>query len=452
MSDPTIFSNFIPTSLNVIRCDNDNDNYKMCIVAMKSGEKICFQGSLLVATIYGDALIMGYRLKSAKSKFLENNFNNFEGEKEMDILFHPVFSPKTHSLLVIDIKASNGIKHCINEMLKKNNEHNILRNGYDTILVFRDIVSWCGIKHLGIVAPIYSDIFIPDDDKYKSNIEKQDFFQIPGFYPIFEMINEEGVTSFKILDSWKHAADEMETGLIKCPKVAYLETDIGQSEFTPEGILSLNIIESPILGVPLIINTHGWVKGMGLDICYEVIKFSKPTHIFQFHSVDQEIHNLPAFPTDLISSLKMTNESTALKIIKLEFFDNSTISNKRYTSSDYRTLNMVFYFHGNYNNGTQDDGNDEWWQFRKPLVRHLPWCLNWKRCLTKGVMLMSEEVPYSQLLYALNGSRSSKGVMVSFGVCGIPWNKLPYMSVEAGEGVGSTARNNRRYLKRRQYS
>ncbi|CAJ0769576.1 12808_t:CDS:2, partial [Entrophospora sp. SA101] len=226
MSDPTIFSNFIPTSLNVIRCDNDNDNYKMC--------------SLLVATIYGDALIMGYRLKSAKSKFLENNFNNFEGEKEMDILFHPVFSPKTHSLLVIDIKASNGIKHCINEMLKKNNEHNILRNGYDTILVFRDIVSWCGIKHLGIVAPIYSDIFIPDDDKYKSNIEKQDFFQIPGFYP--------GVTSFKILDSWKHAADEMETGLIKCPKVAYLETDIGQSEFTPEGILSLNIIESPILG------------------------------------------------------------------------------------------------------------------------------------------------------------------------------------------------------------
>nr|CAG8480885.1 15729_t:CDS:2 [Entrophospora candida] len=512
MSDPTIFSNFIPTSLNVIRCDNDNDNYKMCIVAMKSGEKICFQGSLLVATIYGDALIMGYRLKSAKSKFLESNFNNFEGEKEMDLLFHPVFSPKTHSLLVIDIKASNGIKHCINEMLKKNNEHNILRNGYDTILVFRDIVSWCGIKHLGIVAPIYSDIFIPDDDKYKSNIEKQDFFQIPGFYP--------GVTSFKILDSWKHAADEMETDLIKCPKVAYLETDIGQSEFTPEGILSLNIIESPIL----------------------------------------EIHNLPAFPTDLISSLKMTNESTALKIIKLEFFDNSTISNKRYTSSDYRTLNMVFYFHGNYNNGTQDDGNGEWWQFRKPLVRHLPWCLDWKRCLTKGVTLMSEEVPYSQLLYALNGSlvaligdnnsdhyyfqedeglfdddnedsmiienqeehghkkkiippkynlkrstlpsptehqclglaiirsidptnhtfhiltplpptilfktnaimkgnlelpiwsRSSKGVMVSFGVCGIPWNKLPYMSVEAGEGVGSTARNNRRYLKRRQYS
>ncbi|CAJ0827395.1 1205_t:CDS:2, partial [Entrophospora sp. SA101] len=395
-------------------------------------------------------------------------------------------------------------------------------NGYDTILVFRDIVSWCGIKHLGIVAPIYSDIFIPDDDKYKSNIEKQDFFQIPGFYP--------GVTSFKILDSWKHAADEMETGLIKCPKVAYLETDIGQSEFTPEGILSLNIIESPIL----------------------------------------EIHNLPAFPTDLISSLKMTNESTALKIIKLEFFDNSTISNKRYTSSDYRTLNMVFYFHGNYNNGTQDDGNDEWWQFRKPLVRHLPWCLNWKRCLTKGVMLMSEEIPPKYNLkrstlpsptehqclglaiirsidptnhtfhiltplpptilfktnaimkgnlelpiclwkvaaippkYNLKRSTlpsptehqclglaiirsidptnhtfhiltplpptilfktnaimkgnlelpiwSSKGVMVSFGVCGIPWNKLPYMSVEAGEGVGSTARNNRRYLKRRQYS
>ena len=31
-------------------------------------------------------------------------------------------------------------------------------------------------------------------------------------------------------------------------KIAFLETDIGQTEFTPNGLLSLNIITDPLLG------------------------------------------------------------------------------------------------------------------------------------------------------------------------------------------------------------
>jgi polynucleotide 5'-hydroxyl-kinase GRC3/NOL9 len=90
------------------------------------------------------------------------------------------------------------------------------------------------------------------------------------------------------------------------PAVAYLETDIGQSEFTPPGFVSLVIVSSPLFGppfthlthptyayfvgevtpksaislylhsvfkayedylehfgteLPLVVNTHGWVKG-----------------------------------------------------------------------------------------------------------------------------------------------------------------------------------------------
>eukprot|EP00833_Pecoramyces_ruminatium_P006163 jgi/Orpsp1_1/1180195/evm.model.c7180000072476.2 len=32
-----------------------------------------------------------------------------------------------------------------------------------------------------------------------------------------------------------------------CNEVAYLECDIGQSEFTPSGMVSLNVISSPLL-------------------------------------------------------------------------------------------------------------------------------------------------------------------------------------------------------------
>ena len=39
-------------------------------------------------------------------------------------------------------------------------------------------------------------------------------------------------------------------------KVAFLECDIGQSEFTPGGMVALNIIDAPFFGMwSLIVNT-----------------------------------------------------------------------------------------------------------------------------------------------------------------------------------------------------
>lgn len=32
-------------------------------------------------------------------------------------------------------------------------------------------------------------------------------------------------------------------------RVAYLECDVGQSEFTPAGVVALNIVDKPILGM-----------------------------------------------------------------------------------------------------------------------------------------------------------------------------------------------------------
>ncbi|KAM9299298.1 polynucleotide 5'-hydroxyl-kinase NOL9 [Gastrophryne carolinensis] len=106
------------------------------------------------------------------------------------------------------------------------------------------------------------------------------------------------------------------------PCVGYLECDLGQSEFTPPGCISLMNVTKPVLGPPfthqrdvhkmvffgettceqeierflesvkyviacyrreqpLIINTMGWVKGFGLLLLIDLIHLLSPSHIVQ---------------------------------------------------------------------------------------------------------------------------------------------------------------------------
>lgn len=112
--------------------------------------------------------------------------------------------------------------------------------------------------------------------------------------------------------------------LTRHDSVAFLECDIGQSEFTPPGLVSLNVVHEPLLGsphthqrvpvcsfflgantssahpelycksilhcfrhyrrymgssnpvVPLVINTQGWITGLGLDLLLRCIKDIQP--------------------------------------------------------------------------------------------------------------------------------------------------------------------------------
>lgn len=112
--------------------------------------------------------------------------------------------------------------------------------------------------------------------------------------------------------------------------VAFLDTDLGQSELTPPGMVSLHALVSPLLGpgfthmrtplraffcggtnpgndplyymqavksllrlyerkwgqgsanhVPLVINTDGWIKSMGHDLLCGVIEGANPDHVVQ---------------------------------------------------------------------------------------------------------------------------------------------------------------------------
>ncbi|KAM7264313.1 hypothetical protein ACFE04_001996 [Oxalis oulophora] len=131
-------------------------------------------------------------------------------------------------------------------------------------------------------------------------------------------------------------------------KVAYLDTDVGQPEFTAPGFLSLTIVDKPtpdfaipylktpercfffgdvsskrdpsaytkyiyalfnhykakynILNksenavnakLPLVVNTPGWVKGIGYDMLVDILRFIAPTHVVKM-KLPTESKNLPA--------------------------------------------------------------------------------------------------------------------------------------------------------------
>ncbi|KAI7794149.1 polynucleotide 5'-hydroxyl-kinase NOL9 [Triplophysa rosa] len=109
--------------------------------------------------------------------------------------------------------------------------------------------------------------------------------------------------------------------------VEYLECDLGQTEFTPAGCLSLNTVTEPLLGPPfthlrdpdhmvyygqaecqtdidryleslkslwrhcsgespVVINTMGWIKGHGLKILIDLIRLLSVTHVVQLTCKD----------------------------------------------------------------------------------------------------------------------------------------------------------------------
>ncbi|KAG8379053.1 hypothetical protein BUALT_Bualt07G0048300 [Buddleja alternifolia] len=131
-------------------------------------------------------------------------------------------------------------------------------------------------------------------------------------------------------------------------KVAYLDTDVGQTEFTLPGLLSLTVIDKitpdltiPCLktpercfffgdisskrdpttylayisalydhylkeyrsnsktenqdstAMPLVINTPGWVKGIGYEILVNMLNYMSPTHVLKIR-ISAEKKNLPA--------------------------------------------------------------------------------------------------------------------------------------------------------------
>ncbi|KAL7423073.1 Polynucleotide 5'-hydroxyl-kinase grc3 [Cryptotrichosporon argae] len=187
-------------------------------------------------------------------------------------------------------------------------------------------------------------------------------------------------------------------------RVAWLECDLGQGEFGPGGSVGLWILDRAVLGppfthprlperavylgelspqscpdaylsalrtlhdhymyaietsgggggVPLVVNTQGWVKGLGDDLLRAIEGFVCPTHVFQFplhdtSGADDEPaaggggwSTSPVYPT-----LDLPPSPSPAHVLMLEPAPASPLL-ARYTPADLRVLGMLSYFHARF--------------------------------------------------------------------------------------------------------
>lgn len=234
-------------------------------------------------------------------------------------------------------------------------------------------------------------------------------------------------------------------------RVAFLETDLGQSEFTSSCTVALHILDAPILGppfthqhlkpvrshyigstvardnpryflecvteliniwrtefaqvttdtstedlIPLVINTCGWIKGMGLDLLISVIHEAKPTDICALYKENKDKNAV----TDHLNELFGTAEHPPVMHNIPSVSTTGTFASN-YTAIELRALATVSYFHQNLEH--YGSLGKAWWDFQSRMTERVPWKVDWREGID-GIWVLYEDVPLSQLLYTLNGS------------------------------------------------
>ncbi|KDE04810.1 hypothetical protein MVLG_04774 [Microbotryum lychnidis-dioicae p1A1 Lamole] len=145
--------------------------------------------------------------------------------------------------------------------------------------------------------------------------------------------------------------------------------------------------------IPLLINTHGWKKGLGADLLSKLKMNVQPTHIFAFDH-DQE----DDFPTSM-------GTKGGPIVHRMKAAPPSPLDSK-WSSFDLRILQLVSYFNAVFLTSTSDSSGSTFvasWDCLEPLVRRRPIVLDWTTSLS-NVIILDSEIDYDQALYALNGS------------------------------------------------
>ncbi|EJD00777.1 uncharacterized protein FOMMEDRAFT_110095 [Fomitiporia mediterranea MF3/22] len=190
-------------------------------------------------------------------------------------------------------------------------------------------------------------------------------------------------------------------------RVAFLECDVGQTEFTPPGLVSLHVIDGPVFGppfthpalpyashyigattprnnpehylsavsalvetyklevqypapedelyetdeddrknadvIPLVVNTMGWTKGLGTDLARRVEELVAPTHMVFVGSLTSNMNELSMRST-ISTGSEYDRSGSGPRTFEVEAISLDAQS-ARYSAADWRTLSLMSYFH-----------------------------------------------------------------------------------------------------------
>ncbi|CAH1266211.1 NOL9 [Branchiostoma lanceolatum] len=306
------------------------------ILVIEHCQEVCFHGKALVSCLHGSVFIYGCTLHP--------------GQKPL-----PVYAPRTHSALFItplpqdeeQVVVSEHVKQLLGEDIKE-----------DTVVVLLQKLKCPMVDYVTSVKE-YANVFYWENkskDKVVERVmslEDSKHLESIGFHVVDDpssprLFTPEPVRSAlsDVMEQVEHAVTKGTTApvillcggknsgkstlarflinlmLSSCEGVYHLECDIGQTEFTPSGFVSLTHVNTPTVGppfthqktpdrccyyghlspgddpdryvrtvkyvhqgyrgdAPLIVNTMGWTQGMGLHLLMDTIHLVHPSHILQ---------------------------------------------------------------------------------------------------------------------------------------------------------------------------
>lgn len=319
-------------------CAVRDDKKNHAVVVMQKDQTLCFRGKCFLTCLYGRVEVKGFTIE--------------EGQQP-----YPLFSPASHCPLTVramdtenthteePAQLSDILKDYLPSGSRKKLIGKIIRNS--SIILLEPMEST--LTRFLSSFPDLSELFSPPVNELVSAVLDTPLNGL-GIVPLSS--NIDGIKSSQsltdalntLIDACKVDMDG--TVILVCGtknvgkstfirilantllnhtgSVEYLEGDLGQTEFTPAGCLSLTTVREPLLGPPfthqrlpdhmiyygqsscesdleryldalkslwhrralnreqpLIINTMGWVKGFGFQLLVDMLRIFPVTHVVQ---------------------------------------------------------------------------------------------------------------------------------------------------------------------------
>lgn len=188
--------------------------------------------------------------------------------------------------------------------------------------------------------------------------------------------------------------------------------------------------------VPLVLNTQGWVKGLGMDLLLRIIGMARVTCEFEFDVAFEgaedrgwdgkipveggwgRFRRLREGADEEEEEALARGEKEKRRFV-LEQIPPSVLSS-RYTASDLRLLSLLSYFHASFPSPSSSSSAlspslsssavsllASRWDFSTPIFARRPWAVDPAKAFSKGVYLVgpgSEEVEGELVWRALEGA------------------------------------------------
>ncbi|KAH6584986.1 hypothetical protein BASA60_000726 [Batrachochytrium salamandrivorans] len=416
----------------------------LTLLLLDKGQTVPLKGVALISTVLGSCQIFGYTMHGPVK------WTTIDMPEPINWTFTQVFSPASSSLLQIEaISSDDLLLSGPNTPQSKSDEKTLdldpeIRRLLRTVPIASRSSIACvvavrnhqtNIERIEQFLPVFRNIFGNERAKVAAGtLSQMSSFSFP------KGDGADIAVPLDFPDSWRKAASEILNSslnresrictvgaknsgkstfsrylvnrlLEKHQDVAFLDCDPGQPGCTPSGIVSLHVINAPLLGpafttqldpyrsffigsttpkndpdyyiaclcelikvwradlsgLPLVVNTNGWIKGMGFDLLVHFLQQLLPSDVVHLSS------SQAARSSSVIDFQNILPNFEQVDIRNIDVSSEQALTRIKLNASDQRTLTNISYF----------------LRFHQRVIR---------------IKFIQEDISFSQSLYALNGT------------------------------------------------